>query len=435
VNDDAIDAFYNFLCLEKPKPYARERVQALVRCWNKLSLERTAWPDVKLSLLPPLPKHGLTEGEFSKNFIDDLQYYRESALSGRLPTQRNRRFSETSKEKVEENPLREGSVDTYIRFLRLGASFLAKCRGAPLKSIEKLSGLLVPGAPEDIMEEAYNYYGKTRSLPSLLSALFSVAKWHVGARPDIIGRLETLREHLPHFDETMTDKYRRLLRELEPHDYAILYSLPTRIMKKIDRRIEAGKFLRRRDISEAKTAACIAILLYTPIRIKNLAAIKISENFILGRDLARLRFVAADTKQKREIDLPVHPNTIPVIRWYINNILPLVRRGGCTALFPGKSKATMSEDGLRNVIERVLEVHLRRLNPHFFRHLAAHVMLLEEPGCYAQIQILLGHRRIETTMKYYCGEEAEAALQHVARCLSAASEKFIMLAEGRSNVR
>jgi integrase len=57
------------------------------------------------------------------------------------------------------------------------------------------------------------------------------------------------------------------------------------------------------------------------------------------------------------------------------------------------------------------------VNPHFFRHLVAHLYLVRHPGRYDVVQHLLGHSSVETTKMYYCGEEAEAALRHVAACL------------------
>jgi integrase len=49
------------------------------------------------------------------------------------------------------------------------------------------------------------------------------------------------------------------------------------------------------------------------------------------------------------------------------------------------------------------------INPHSFRHVAAKLYLTARPGRHVDVQLLLGHRKLETTLKYYTELEAEAA--------------------------
>jgi integrase len=52
------------------------------------------------------------------------------------------------------------------------------------------------------------------------------------------------------------------------------------------------------------------------------------------------------------------------------------------------------------------------INPHVFRHLAAKLYLTAHPGRYHDVQLLLGHRSVETTVSYYVDLEAEEAFRH-----------------------
>jgi site-specific recombinase XerC len=50
------------------------------------------------------------------------------------------------------------------------------------------------------------------------------------------------------------------------------------------------------------------------------------------------------------------------------------------------------------------------VHPHLMRHLAAHLFLAAHPGDYATVSKLLGHKKLETTIRFYAGLEAEDAV-------------------------
>ena len=51
------------------------------------------------------------------------------------------------------------------------------------------------------------------------------------------------------------------------------------------------------------------------------------------------------------------------------------------------------------------------LNPHAFRHLSAMVFLAANPGEYPTVQLLLCHKTLNTTVKFYSGFEQADALR------------------------
>jgi integrase len=51
-----------------------------------------------------------------------------------------------------------------------------------------------------------------------------------------------------------------------------------------------------------------------------------------------------------------------------------------------------------------------RVSAHQFRHVCALLYLQRHPGDYETVRRFLGHRRIETTIRYYAGMEGEAAV-------------------------
>jgi integrase len=53
-----------------------------------------------------------------------------------------------------------------------------------------------------------------------------------------------------------------------------------------------------------------------------------------------------------------------------------------------------------------------RLTPHQFRHACGAIYLAANPGGHEVVRNLLGHRSIETTIRYYAGMEMAAALRY-----------------------
>lgn len=424
VSDAAVARFHEDLKTKQPLDYARDRVMAMIRCWNSLTKARADWPSVTLSLLPALPRQGTSAAAYAPAFLLDLERYRQAIVTGSAINQSKGRFDENSGQRRIPKKNRPKSADSYVSRLRRAAVLLTSTRGQPLTSVTCLQDLLGPGAPKDILEAAYEIYGESRYIADLLVSLVNVSKSYLSVSDECSARLRNLQNQLPQIEAVMSTRNRNRLRELSQADLATLYELPKKLMRSVERRLQSNQGLRRDDISNAKAAACLSILLYTPPRLNNLAKIRIGQHLMLQGHDGRLEFSAAETKQKRPWSVPVHEKTLPVLRWYVDKVLPKLGGSDPHALFPGRKSSTVSNDQLRHILSRKLEKCVQPLNPHFFRHLVAHIMLVEQPGCYHAVQLLLGHSDVETTKKFYCGEEAEAALQHIAECMSSAVNKL-----------
>jgi integrase len=60
------------------------------------------------------------------------------------------------------------------------------------------------------------------------------------------------------------------------------------------------------------------------------------------------------------------------------------------------------------------------LSPHQFRHLAAKVMLDDQPGNFEGAKQLLGHKRLRTTVDAYAGIDSRRAGRHHQRLIEKA---------------
>jgi integrase len=58
-----------------------------------------------------------------------------------------------------------------------------------------------------------------------------------------------------------------------------------------------------------------------------------------------------------------------------------------------------------------------RITVHQFRHAAAAIYLKHRPGDYETVRRLLGHRDIQTTIRFYCGLETMQATQDFGKLI------------------
>ena len=63
-------------------------------------------------------------------------------------------------------------------------------------------------------------------------------------------------------------------------------------------------------------------------------------------------------------------------------------------------------DGIIKAVRRHVGIHI---TPHQYRHIAADLYLRANPGQYAVVQQLLGHKNIQTTLGFYAREQARDA--------------------------
>ena len=97
---------------------------------------------------------------------------------------------------------------------------------------------------------------------------------------------------------------------------------------------------------------------------------------------------------------------------YLSVFRPRLCRVDNPWLFPGegiahKTKGTLSGQ----IIERVIKALGIRVTPHQFRHLAAAFILERDPANYEFVRRVLGHKNLETTIRFYVGLETVDAVR------------------------
>jgi site-specific recombinase XerD len=115
-------------------------------------------------------------------------------------------------------------------------------------------------------------------------------------------------------------------------------------------------------------------------------------------------------KNNVEIEFKLPNHTAKCIDAYLSRARPLLCKTANPHLFPaacGKSKTPgFFSRQIASFVEREIGV---RLTAHQFRHLAGFLYLTANPNGYEVVRLLLGHKEISTTLKFYAGMEIEAA--------------------------
>jgi integrase len=121
-------------------------------------------------------------------------------------------------------------------------------------------------------------------------------------------------------------------------------------------------------------------------------------------------------KNETELEFPLPPSTATLIDQYLGKFRPKLIRARNDWLFPGEAEGPKQAALLSNQIAKTLERAIGvRLTAHQFRHLAGFLYLRRNPGGHEVVRRLLGHRSIETTIRFYAGMEISEAIRHYDR--------------------
>ena len=119
-----------------------------------------------------------------------------------------------------------------------------------------------------------------------------------------------------------------------------------------------------------------------------------------------------DVKNDEPLEYPLPEAVSEMLGLYLGMFRPRLCRSDNPWLFPGesdhhKTKGTLSGQ----IIERITKALGIRVTPHQFRHLAAAFILEKDPANYEFVRRVLGHKNLETTIRFYVGLETVDAVR------------------------
>jgi integrase len=217
----------------------------------------------------------------------------------------------------------------------------------------------------------------------------------------------------------MTEKNRQRLRQFDDsRNVASLIHLPARLLKKA-RRLDRT---RRNDSLPVQIALAIEILIFAPIRLGNLARLRIDQHFHWSRagrkGICHLVIPAEEVKNGVPLEFPLPRDLLALLQTYLDDYRPRLTSADDPWLFPGRAGGHKTTTAFRSQISKtVLEETGLEIHPHLFRHIAAKLHLEANPGEYEIVRRILGHTDIRTTTNFYAGTEGAAAARHYDRTI------------------
>jgi len=403
VNDDAVAAFHDWLTHRTLHPRPRDLVRGVPVHWNRARTLAVGWPDVGLSRISfrPPSKHFKLE-QFNEEFQRDVAAYLEM-----------RRSPDVFSEHAPVRPLAETTLRQQREHIRLAASVLR----AGGQEVHRLADLVTPQSFRAVIR---HYHDRADSAPNAFAhgvakTLMQVAKYHVRVSDKDLAELKRLTAKLPALPFDLTEKNKRVMRQLESDQLrAKLIFLPEQLKARVEKDVASG---RRPRLVEAQMGLAIDILLAVPLRSQNLIELHWRENFIEpdgDKGALLLHIPAGRTKSKRvDIEAQLPPDVAARIRWY-RRFLAGLGMNPNGHLFVTQRGIRKHQETLTHQICEAIATHVGiKMTPHQFRHFAATSYLERHPQDFETLRTLLGHAWSKTTRIY-----AGSSTRHASRAYS-----------------
>ena len=316
------------------------------------------------------------------------------------------------------------STITYRRAELVAMARLAvRQLGVPIESLTSLATLLHPDVVKRVIDAYWQKNGvepKTGTI-DLGKKVLRMARETGCLDQAALDRLDDIRVALEqHRREGLTPKNLQLIRQvLTDGVWSEVVSLPNVL---IQQAYWAKDHAPIKAAVAAQRAVAIAIETFAPIRLRNLIRIELGQNLIKPGGLNTpywLVFPNYDVKNRVDLTFRFDQKLTDLIDEYVHDFRPALLRGSNSSwLFPGENGEP--KNGLlfsKQITVRIQKAIGLRMTVHQFRHAAAAVYLKHHPGDYETVRRLLGHRDIQTTIKFYCGLETIAATEEFGRLI------------------
>lgn len=169
------------------------------------------------------------------------------------------------------------------------------------------------------------------------------------------------------------------------------------------RRLSRTSLRRRIDRVAFRDTLMLAILATRPLRLRNLAGIRIGRHLIPQGQAWLLAFPAEEVKNRRPLEHDLPEGLALFLATYLERVRPAFLKGAVSDMlwlgFEGGPLTPHSIYGrILLVSERLLGV---AINPHLLRDCAATSLATVSPAAALSAAALLGHQSFATTERYY----------------------------------
>ncbi len=381
-----------------------------VALWNEAAASIDGWPQVTLTPPPASPRRQhLPLEDFPMAFRNDLEAYLQWA-AGDDPLASD----------APNTSLKAGTLRLRREQLRVAASTLAQQQGSPA-AITGIAVLVMPENAKAILT-AYLNAAKDRKpteyIRGLASMLVTVARHWVKVPEEQLQELLRMKRKLGSTPSGLTDKNRRVVGECsDPEVLRQLLNLPDVLRKQA----HTLRLTPARRLQKMQMALAIELLLVAPMRLQNLAALRIGHQLQwpsgrTGDVWITLR--RDETKNEQPLEYPVEGHARDLLHEYLDRYRAYAKGAESDWLFVHLDGTPVSDAALRDGITKATKRELGvAITPHQFRHLVAAITLDHTPGAIGTVRDLLGHSNIKTTVNFYAGRRTRQAAREWSKIL------------------
>jgi integrase len=408
VNDEVIAKFVADLRENGFGSKAQRIHRNVCMLWNRAAASIDAWPKRQLSVPVYRKTYVLPWSSLPETLKTDFDAYISHLAGGDIL------------EDVDFRPLRPRSLKTRTDQLRQFIAALVH-RGHDPQSLCSMANLV----PVDIFKEGLRFFEQraggrpSKQMFDIACVVKAVAKHWVKVDEQHLARLKSissniklrLKDQIP--ESGPTRKNRARLRQFkDPANLISLVTLPQRLVSELPK---SGKPSRAQAL-RAQTALAIELLLMVPVRITNLAGLELDRHLIRScpGNTVSIAIGGEEVKNDVNIEAELPADSVNLLNLYLTRYRPVLIDEPSNWLFPGKHNR--KPKAAKTLGGQIAECLKRRcgldVNPHLFRHIGAMSYLNANPGAYGLMRLVLGHKSVETTTRFYCGLEGPAAMRH-----------------------
>ena len=382
----------------------RDLHKQVTRCWNRAKANVPSWPQTTLAVpnFRPQPT-SLPWEAFEFSFLQDVERYL-SLLGG----------ESLLDEDAPDRACKPSTIGNRRAYLKLAASAAVK-QGVPAETLCSLADLVSPSVMRLILEHYLTKNGGevVTFTIDMAERLYSIARVYVKLPEEQRRVLERYcvklrRKRRP----GLTAKNMAVIRKFKsPENRNRLRALPGKLF---DEALAERDALIQAAVT-AEMALTIQLELVAPMRLANLSALHLEKNVVRvggSEPTYHLVIPPEDVKNDQPLEYPLPKAVNEMLGIYLAVFRPRLCRNDNPWLFPGKgdehkTKGTLSSQ----IIDRIIKELGIRVTPHQFRHLAAAFILEKDPANYEFVRRVLGHKNLETTIKFYVGLETVDAVR------------------------
>lgn len=408
VDDQVMSDYLRALETESPKKHPRSSHQTTCRTWNIAANTIPGWPKIKVTV----PRYdnrqfAVSEDLFHPQLQQEIVTYLEFLEGNELFGGLKKGLKPTT---IKSNG---GDIRRYLSALHHSGYEVGTVR-----TLEEMVSF-------DLFKRAVGWLwdrnGKKpcKSIEGIAWTIRCIAVKHIGCDEETRREFTQAMSQLRVEQKGLSAKNRHTLQQFDdPKVVTKVLTCPDALWNLAKK--QKGQKARLL----VQSAILIEILIYAPLRIGNLRALRIDQHLSWVKGKIYINVPADEVKNGEALHYILPKSLTARIDEYIETWRSPYISEPNPYLFPGRNGGPKDETCLRRqIVRNLFDQTGVRLTPHQFRHFGAKLILDDYPGYYELVRKLLGHKGHSTAYENYSGTEMNAAyalydgivLKHKAR--------------------